>query len=145
VIRFPPFLAIIAAFVVAALGEWPAMVQDALERIATTLVPVALVSVGTQVRFGLGPLRAEGRGLVFGLGYKMALAPVMIFLFAVIFGISDPTREIAVLEAGMAPMITATVLAMEAGLAQSLGALMLGIGIPLSLVTVPLIHLAFRH
>jgi hypothetical protein len=34
---------------------------------------------------------------------------------------------------------------MEAGLAPQLGALMLGIGIPLSLVSVPLIHLAFPH
>jgi predicted permease len=73
----------------------------------------------------------------------MVLAPVFIWAFASLLGMSEPTREIAVLEAAMAPMITATVLAMEAGLAPNLGALMLGIGIPLSLVTVPLIHLAF--
>ena len=71
----------------------------------------------------------------------MALAPLLIaFVAYAIVGMRDEAYSVAVLEAAMAPMITSTVLGMEAGFAPDLGALMLGVGIPLSLASVPLVH-----
>ena len=86
-------------------------------------------------------VRSEFRGVGFGLGYKMLIAPLVIGLFAAyVLGMNGDRLSVVVLETAMAPMITATVLGMEAGFAPDLGALMLGVGIPLSLATVPLIH-----
>lgn len=139
--RFPPFLALLAAFAIAPLGSLPPLAQGAIERIAATLVPVAMVSVGAQLSFGRAMLARERRGVLVGLGYKMAFAPAFIGLVA--YGALRMRGEllsVAVLESAMAPMITSTVLGMEAGFAPDLGALMLGVGIPLSLASVPLIE-----
>ena len=43
--------------------------------------------------------------------------------------------DVSVLEAGMAPMITGTILASNYGLKPKLSSMMVGIGIPLSFVT----------
>lgn len=141
-LRFPPFVALIAAFIIAILGETPVVIQTTLERIGATLVPVAMVSVGSQLKLDLKMFRHQGRGLMWGLGYKMALAPLVIWIIgAGVMGFRGDAIHVGVIEAGMAPMITATVLGIEAGFAPNLGALILGIGIPLSLATIPLIHL----
>ncbi len=140
-LRFPPFLALLAAFVIEPLGALPPIWQGTLEKISATLVPVAMVSVGAQLTLSREKLRTEGRGIFFGLGYKMVLAPFLIGLAAYfVVGMRGDYFSVAVLESAMAPMITATVLGIEAGFAPDLGALMLGVGIPLSLATVPLLH-----
>ncbi len=137
--RFPPFVSVVLAVLIVPMGGLPEAWQTALARIGETLVPVAMVAVGSQIGVGFATFRSEGRALAFGLGYKLVLAPLVIFgLMGKGLGITGSDFEVGVLEAAMAPMITSTVLAMEAGFAPSLGALMLGIGIPLSLVTVPL-------
>jgi predicted permease len=139
--RFPPFLALLAAFVVVPLGPFPVALQGTIEKLAATLVPVAMVSVGSQLQLDRKMLGREARGVCIGLGYKMALAPLVIGLIAYFgLGMRGDLLSVATLEAAMAPMITATVLGIEAGFAPDLGALMLGVGIPLSLATVPCVH-----
>ncbi len=138
IVRFPPFIALIAAFVLIPLGPLPQAVAFALERIGATLVPVAMVAVGAQLNPNFATFRTEGRALTFGLGFKLGVAPLGVFLLGGALGIGGSDFQVGVLEAAMAPMITATVLGIEAGFAPSLGALMLGVGIPLSLLTVPL-------
>jgi predicted permease len=51
---------------------------------------------------------------------------------------------VVVAEAAMAPMITGALLAMEHGLEPRLASAMVGLGVPLSLVTVPLWAWALR-
>jgi predicted permease len=143
VLYFPPFLALLAAAALAPFGDLPEPLQTALDRIAGTLVPVAMASVGAQLRLSPRILREEARGLAWGLGFKMALAPLAIWALLRLAGARGEPLAIGVLEAAMAPMITSTLLGIEAGLAPSLGTLMLGVGIPLSLVTVPLLHRFF--
>jgi len=139
-LRFPPFIALLAAFLIAPFGAFPSFAQVAVDRIAGTLIPVAMVSVGAQLSLDRAKLRREARGVLVGLGYKMAFAPLGIGLFAYfVLRMRGDLFSVAVLETAMAPMITATVLGIEAGFAPELGALMLGVGIPLSLATVPLI------
>jgi hypothetical protein len=55
------------------------------------------------------------------------------------------TVRITILEAAMAPMITSNIVAIRSGLNPELSALMLGVGIPLSLVTVPLFDFLLRN
>jgi malate permease and related proteins len=75
---------------------------------------------------------------VAGLLFKLVLAPVLIlFLFAALFGAEGPVMRVTVLEAAMAPMIGASIVAMDHDLDPPLVTLMLGIGIPLSFLTLP--------
>ncbi len=143
--QFPPFLALLVSFIYSYFGKFEGeseialSFQSALERFASTLVPVAMISVGAQLKLEWNSIKKETKGLVFGLGYKMLLVPlVMFFVLNPILHSHPESFKVAILESAMAPMITATVLGIEAGLAPSLGALMLGVGIPLSLITVPI-------
>jgi predicted permease len=133
---FPPFLALILGFALSGieLSEW---ISSALEKIGATLVPIALVSVGTQLRLDPARLRKRARPLFLGLGAKLFVIPVfMYFLYFKIFPYQKTISEIIVIESAMATMITAGILSSETGLDPELSSLMVGIGIPLSLVTV---------
>jgi predicted permease len=59
--------------------------------------------------------------------------------------VSDAILTIAVLEAAMAPMISAAILAEQHNLEPQLANAVLGIGIVLSLVTVPLADHLLGH
>jgi hypothetical protein len=76
--------------------------------------------------------------LALGLGYKLVLAPLAVTLALLALpGISPLAFEVSVLQAAMAPMVTSAILAADNGLDPELSALMVGLGIPLSFVTVP--------
>ncbi|MGZ3460757.1 MAG: AEC family transporter, partial [Archangium sp.] len=133
---FPPFLALGVAFL-SHPWSWPAWVDVVLGRLGDLLTPLALFSVGFQLR--LSGLRGRGRALSLGLVYKLALAPLAIaLLLLAVPGMGRLTFEVTVLQAGMAPMVTAAILAADHGLDPELSALMVGLGIPLSFATVPL-------
>ncbi|WP_257454744.1 AEC family transporter [Archangium lipolyticum] len=135
VLGFPPFIALVVAFL-SQPWDWPGWVDVVLGRLGDMLTPLALFSVGFQLR--LSGLRGRVRALVLGLGYKLVLCPLVIALLLLALpGISRLTLEVSVLQAGMAPMVTAAILAADHDLDPDLSALMVGLGIPLSLVTVP--------
>lgn len=74
------------------------------------------------------------------------VAPVlMIFWFVVLNRNHSQTVRITILEAAMAPMITSSIVAIRSGLNPELSALMLGIGIPISLLSVPLFDLLLNN
>ncbi|PTL81868.1 transporter [Vitiosangium sp. GDMCC 1.1324] len=135
VLGFPPFIALVAAFLLHP-WDWPAWVDAVLGRLGDMLTPLALFSVGFQLR--LSGLKGRVGALVLGLGYKLALAPLGIALLLLALpGMSRLTFEVTVLQAAMAPMVTAAILAADHGLDPDLSALMVGLGIPLSFATVP--------
>jgi predicted permease len=115
---------------------WPVWVDGVLARLGATLTPLTLFSVGYQLR--LSGLRGRVRALSLGLGYKLVLAPAGIALLLLALPRMDRLSfEVTVLQAGMAPMVTGAILAVDHGLDPELSALMVGVGIPLSLLTVP--------
>jgi predicted permease len=139
-VRFPPFLALCLSFPLS-MTSIPDFLMLGFTRIGQTLVPVAMVSVGLQLDLNLSFLKQEWKPLFFGMVFKLFIAPLFFFIiYSKIIGLSGRSLEVIILEIGMAPMVTSTVLAMEAGLEPRLGALCLGLGIPLSLMTVPLIQ-----
>jgi len=137
VLLFPSFLALLVGILVGTLGGWPGFVDSILTRIGDSLVPLALFSVGLQVRLQLAP--GHLGAAAFGLIYKLALAPLFIYALGVALGIGELTLAISVLQAAMAPMISATILAEQHNLEPRLANLVLVVGIVLSFVTVPLI------
>lgn len=145
ILFFPPFVAAILAFALRPF-PYPEVITKVLDRLGSTLVPLALVSVGMQLTFNREELRREARPLLAGLGYKLILGPALIaFLYFKLLHASGREAEISVFQAAMAPMITGGILATEYDLSPTLASLMIGIGIPLSLVTVPLWWWAMNH
>lgn len=137
IFSFLPFLALLLAFSLRWLPFHEAA-YSVLDRLGSTLVPLSLISVGMQLHFHPEKIKTNLKYLCWGLGFKLILAPLF---FAVVYlGIFHQRGEVVLItlvESAMAPMITAGILATEYDLDVDLANLMLGIGIPLSLITVP--------
>ena len=143
VLTFPPLLALIAAFILMPF-EFPDWVSDALKRLGDTLSPLALVSVGFQLRFDqtIGLKTA----LATGLGFKLFLAPIVIAsIYFIVLGTGEEITRVTLFEAGMGPMIGGAIVAAQHGLNPPLVSLMVGVGISLSFLTLPLWSYALHH
>jgi predicted permease len=130
---FPPVIALVLALALRPLPLAPALDQ-ALARIGDTLAPLALLSVGMQLR--LDALSEHARALALGLSYKLVLAPALVVTALWLAGAApDTTTQVSVIEAAMPPMIGAGIVAAQANLAPRLVSMMVGVGIPLGLMT----------
>ncbi|MBN8220628.1 MAG: AEC family transporter [Spirochaetes bacterium] len=138
---FPPFIALILAFIFQKLRPVE-IVYTVIDRFAETLGPLALVSVGLQ--WQASHLKKFVKELSWGLGFKLLLAPVLIFFIYSAFSYHPDLKKIVVLEAAMGPMITGGIIAMQKNINPPLVAAMLSVGIPLSLLTSLLVRLFFR-
>jgi hypothetical protein len=134
ILRFPPLWALVVALAIGS-HPLPAWLAGVLDRLGDTLGPLALAAIGFQLRLrGTGPSTALTAGLV----TKLVVVPlVLLGLYRAVGVPPDSTLAVTVLEAGMAPMITGALLAADRGLAPELASRMVGLGVPLSLLTVP--------
>jgi malate permease and related proteins len=134
--QFPPLIALVAALLLMPL-EIPPWVSDALKRLGDTLAPLALVSVGLQLR--LDQTDGNGVPLALGLGFKLLIVPVVIaVIYLGILHDSDETSRVTVFESAMGPQIGGAIVAAQHGLNPPLVSLMVGVGIVLSFLTLPL-------
>lgn len=134
ILFFPPFIAFVAGILLGAIG-WQAEgdIKVVLERLAGTLTPMALISVGLQLKWK--EVREDLKYLVMGLGYKLLLAPLIIFVLYYLLGVPHEIFRVAVMESAMAPMITASILAASHNLHPRLAGMMVGVGVPVSFIT----------
>ncbi len=136
VLTFVPFQAFMLALLLMPM-DYPVWLDALFKRVGTTVVPLALVSVGYQLR--LSHMAGKRSALAAGLFFKLVLGPALICgLFIALFGASGPVLRITIFEAAMAPMIGASIVAMDHNLDAPLVTLMVGIGIPLSFVSLPI-------
>ncbi len=136
ILLFPPFQALLLALLLRPV-PFPGELNTVLQRIGDTLTPLALASVGFQLR--LGELRTVLKPLATGLLYKLFLGPAVVYLlYVVICGGHGPIMRVTLFEAAMAPMISAGIVAVDHKLNPSLVTLMIGLGIPLSFLTLPI-------
>ncbi len=142
ILGFPPFLAVLTAVIWTLLGRPGENIWiDPLEKIASTLVPLALFAVGFQTQFQWKIIQKRRFPLMVGLSLKLILLPAFFYvLFVQTLGVRDLFSHVAILEAAMATQITSAVVAAEFNLDTELANLMVGLGIPLSLLTVPVWH-----
>lgn len=133
---FPAFVALVVGILVGLLGGWPTLFDGVFGPIGATLTPLALFSVGLQFKFQLGYRQATALGL--GLGWKLLLAPLSCWVMGVATGVGGLVLTVGVLQAAMAPMVSAAILADEYELEPNLANTLVGAGIVLSLLTVPL-------
>ncbi|GMV60722.1 MAG: hypothetical protein AMXMBFR72_38080 [Betaproteobacteria bacterium] len=138
-VTFPPLIALVLALALRPIA-FPAALDDALARLGATVAPIALLSVGCQLR--LGALRARWNELALGLGYKLLLGPLVIaaafLLLPFESSATDLVRAVVIFEAAMGPMIGAAIVANHFKLDGEITSLMVGVGIPLSLAAAPL-------
>lgn len=134
VVVFPPFMAFALAIVLGLMG-WQSQgsFKELLERLASILTPLALISVGLQLKWK--EIRSDLPYLTMGLGFKLVLAPIIIFALYRLADVPQNLFSIALMEAAMAPMITASILAASYDLQPRLAGLMVGVGVPLSFLT----------
>jgi predicted permease len=109
-------------------------VEGSLDQIGRTLTPLALFSVGLQFRLHIE--REQAGALSLGLAWKLLLAPLLVLALGLACGYGGLVLIVAVLQAAMAPMISAAILADQYGLEPRLANTVLGAGIALSLFTI---------
>jgi len=128
---FPPTVAVLIALVLTPTG-WIQPLADLLGMVAITLSPVALFAVGLQFK-DLHVPRWEP--LFTGLAWKLLLAPLVIFALMMVTAAEPFTTQVAVLQAGMPPMVTAAIVAESEGLEAELASRMVLIGLIASSLT----------
>jgi predicted permease len=130
-----PFQAFVLALLLMPF-DYPPWLDELLKRLGATLVPLALVSVGYQLQ--LSQVRGKALALSVGLVFKLVFAPALILmLFGGLMRNDWQVLSVTVFEAAMGPMIGASIVAMDHELDPPLVTLMVGVGIPLSFLTLP--------
>jgi len=132
ILLFPPFLSFLFAVMMNILDfDFHHYAQLLFKSIGSLITPLALFSVGLQLRFEIKS--KHWKFLWLGLIYKLMITPAIIFiLYVVILGQNSIMIHASVLEAAMAPMISASILAATHGLKPRLCSMMIGFGIPIS-------------
>ncbi len=141
IITFPPFAFFAIAILMNIYNVQPVGLFDTfLNIISATLTPVALIAVGLQVKINTNAI--QSKYLWMGLGYKLILIPaIILMLLGGIFRLEGLMLKVSVLESAMAPMITGSIIAISHDLEPKLASLLVGLGIPLSFVTVGIWYL----
>jgi predicted permease len=132
ILTFPPFISlIIALFFIGT--PFPDAISKVLVTLANTIVPIALVAVGLQLQLKLP--RHDIQPFAIALFIKLMIAPLIALAIVAMTGWTNLAASVSVMEAGMAPMITAGAMASLSGLAPRLSSAIVGYGILISFFT----------
>lgn len=137
IIRFAPMYALVFAFLLRPI-EYPDDLKILLIRLGDTLSPLALVSVGYLL--DIKHFKGYEKVICIGLIFKLVFSPLLIYVLFKPFDLNTLMFQTTVLEAGMAPMVTSSIVAIEKEIEPQLAAIMLGFGIPLSFLTTGIIY-----
>ncbi|WP_309499008.1 AEC family transporter [Sulfurovum sp.] len=131
-LTFPPFVSLITAlfFINTPFSD---TVSNVLSTLANTIVPVALVAVGLQLQLRVPRHEIQPFGVA--LFIKLIISPIVALAIVSIAGWTNLAASVSVMEAGMAPMITAGALASLSGLAPRLSSAIVGYGVLISFFT----------
>lgn len=135
ILLFPPFVGFAIAVIMNVLHyDFADVIQPVFQRLGNTVTPVALVAVGMQLSFD--PKSRHWKFLSLGLFFKLMIIPAIFFIFyKLVFKQQGIAIDTCIMEAAMAPMITSAILASSHGLKPRLAGMMIGVGIPLSFLT----------
>ncbi len=108
-----------------------------LRRLADTLAPLAPVSVGLQLRFD--EIRDTRVPLAIGLAFKLLLGRLLLAgLYVGLLHMTGNVARVTLFESAMGPQIGASIVAIQHGLNTPLITLLVGTGITLSFLTLPM-------
>ncbi len=146
IFAFPPFLAFCVAVCLNIMDyHFPSSINEILQKLGSPFTVLALLSVGLQIKISKENLAQKP--LLLGLFFKLLIAPLIIFILYLILlqqKILLPTNEwigkMCIIGAALGSMNTASIIAINHKLNPQLASLMIGISIPLSLITAMLWH-----
>ena len=135
IISFPPFFMLLASLALNVLQlPMNESVLPLLKTIGDSMAPMALIAIGLRLNIGVAPLKS--RFFWYGLSYRLLIAPACIYVvYAFFLEPSSLEFKVTILESAMAPMITASLIAIEYNLKPQLASQLAGIGIPISFLT----------
>lgn len=136
IVRFPPFIAMCLALAFLRGVALPPAVDSTLGLLGKSMAPLAMFIVGLQLSMRLE--HAVRRPLALSLLLKLAALPLFVLVLAEMSGASGLSAQVSVFEAAMPSMVTAAIMAMAAGLAPRLCSAAIGLGLCVSLLTLPL-------
>jgi hypothetical protein len=136
IITFPPFLFLLATLVMSFLGwKTPDFLLPAVSLVARTMAPVAIFAIGLKFSMDFDSLRSTHYWL--GMGYRVLLAPAVVYLvYRNLLPAHELPFKVTILESGMAPMITGSIVAIQYDLKPKLATLLASLGIPISMITI---------
>ncbi len=133
VFTFPPTIAFIIALV-ANVSHYPLprICIYSFEQLSQAFQPIALLTVGLQIRFYL--TKTDCTQLAWGFLFKLFISPLLIFiLFRCILHQNDMIANISILSAAIGSMNTTAIIANRYNLMPELANKMVGFTIPISL------------
>ncbi len=137
--KYPPIVALVLAFLLKPI-TYPDFVTYTLESLGALITPLTMISVGASLAIPSNKRLVGYMGI--GLAIKLIILPLLVLGF-LLFIYASPNiyiNQIVLMQAGMAPMVIAVIIALEKGLDGELASIMTAIGIPLSFLTVPLFY-----
>lgn len=131
-LTFPPFIACVTALVLSRFIDFTPTAPF-FGMLATTVAPMALFSVGLQLKFkGWKKLIPQ---ISISLLFKLLLAPTIITGAALLIGIKGDIPKITIFEMAMPTLITSSIIAEQFGLNTNLINLIIGVGIIVAFAT----------
>jgi malate permease and related proteins len=134
---FPPFIALLIGILLIKISL-PAMMVHMLEGLSASLVPLAIFSVGLQLKFRQ-PV-SNIKPIVITVFLRMILSPLIAFFLLMVMGISGPVLHVAVFQAAMPTMVMSGILATAGNLKADVANAAIGYGIILSFITLPILY-----
>ena len=136
--KFPPFLALILGFVCI---KWPlhTNIEFLATRVSETLVPCAMIAVGYQLNFRMELTKILP--VLVGLFSKLLIMPLVALVIYKALGLNILPMKVSVIQSGMPPMVTAGALAMSFNLERDIAAALVGFGLLVSFLTLPVLKL----
>ncbi|AFK04727.1 Auxin Efflux Carrier [Emticicia oligotrophica DSM 17448] len=140
IFTFPPFMAFCIAAIFNIAGfHFPAIIAETLQKLGSPFTVLALISVGFQINFKRENFTQTP--LLLGLFFKLLLAPLIIFvLYLILLKENSWVGQMCVVAAGLGSMNTASIIAINHRLNPPLATMMIGISIPISILTSVCIH-----
>lgn len=132
----PAFLSLIIGLCIRGV-EISEAINNVLQSISVTLIPVVMIAVGLQMKFRQ-PL-STFKALSLGLSLKMILMPSLVVFACHLMGWKNLMVDVSIIQSGMPPMVVAAAMAINAGLEKKLAAALVGYGLLFSFITLPLI------
>ena len=135
ILTYPSFIATILAVILKMAGfVHTETTSFILEKLGGLIVILALISVGLQLKVSLRHL--PYKELSVGLLFKLIFAPALIYLiYFVVMNQKGMEIDVSLIESAMPPMVMGSVMAVTYDLNPKLANLMVGLGIPVSFIT----------
>lgn len=134
-LKFPPFLTFLFSLSLNFLDiALPTFLVKSSQSIGALVVPLALMSIGLQLRLERNSLHWNYVAL--GLVCKLILIPAVVFsVYKVFMGLNTELIKVVIIESAMPPMVTAGIVAASYGIKPRFCGILVGYGIPISLIT----------